>query len=85
MKTPLKSGKMHTGAIKGYAVGTTWSVAGIEVFISEHGVKTASHGAPIYLEVLDNDVVLYIWADINQEDPTHIINLSQAKEIARDN
>ena len=42
------------------------------------------YGEPIYLEHYDGKLVLRVWADINQEDPTHTIDLSGALEAARE-
>jgi hypothetical protein len=40
-------------------------------------------GGPIYLERYDGVWKLHVWADINQEDPTHTIDLSGASETLR--
>jgi hypothetical protein len=38
-------------------------------------------GPIIYLEhTNDGKLILRVWADINQEDPTHVIDLTGAKE-----
>lgn len=49
------------------------------------GEKTAldGHGHPIALELYEGKVRLFVWADINQEDPTHTIDLSGALESNR--
>ena len=39
--------------------------------------------APILLERHEGKIRLVIWADINQQDPTHIIDLSGALESKR--
>ena len=31
----------------------------------------------------NNELFLYVWGDINEEDPTHIINLEDAREDRR--
>jgi len=41
------------------------------------------HGAPVLIEVLDGKARVIVWGDINQEDPTHVIDLSGALETAR--
>lgn len=41
------------------------------------------HGTPILLERRASGLVLHVWADINQEDPTHTIDLSGALESRR--
>lgn len=40
-------------------------------------------GSPIFLEVHEGRLRLLVWADINQEDPTHVIDLEGARESAR--
>jgi len=40
-------------------------------------------GCPVFLEVYKGELRLIVWSDINQEDPTHIINLEGAKETKR--
>ena len=40
-------------------------------------------GVPILLEVFEGRVLLRVWSDINKEDPTHVIDLSGAREDAR--
>ena len=41
------------------------------------------HGAPIYIERYEGELRMLIWADINQQDPTHIICLDGAQESRR--
>lgn len=41
------------------------------------------HGSPILIENRNGVPFLVVWADINQEDPTHVIDLSKASEKAR--
>ena len=36
-------------------------------------------GTPIVLTVVDGELKLYVWSDINQQDPTHIISLEGAR------
>ncbi len=57
---------------------------GIEIFIDGYGTKNMPPGAsgPIYLQIQDGVPKLYVWADINKEDPTHIIDLSGARNPA---
>lgn len=43
----------------------------------------AGHGFPIVVEYYKKDVRVIVWADINQEDPTHVISLAGAKESSR--
>ena len=43
------------------------------------------HGYPIHLEYVEEEGawVVYVWADISQEDPTHKISLEMANESNR--
>ena len=43
-------------------------------------VSSEGNGTPVLLEVYEGKLRLVVWSDINQEDPTHIIELSGAKE-----
>lgn len=58
---------------------------GIEVRVEGHGDCSSVPGAgcPIYLERQGGKVKLYVWADINREDPTHVIDLDGAREDRR--
>ncbi len=47
------------------------------------GVPADNPSGPILLERHRGTVRLLVWADINQEEPTHVIDLSGAKETAR--
>ena len=41
------------------------------------------HGPPLYLECEAGKWRLHVWADINSEDPTHMIDLDGASEVLR--
>lgn len=41
------------------------------------------HGTPILIELQNGVPVIYVWADINQEDNTHEITLGNASEAKR--
>ena len=60
---------------------------GLEIYLDGYGVYTMNpgFGAPLYLEISPDDghVRLYVWADINQEDYTHVIDLEAAREAVR--
>tara|TARA_B100000900_G_scaffold366696_1_gene342711 strand:- start:442 stop:681 length:240 start_codon:yes stop_codon:yes gene_type:complete len=56
------------------------SEAGVEIFIEGMGTRCEQGGSPIYLDKHDGKWVLKVWADINQEDPTHVIDLEKAYE-----
>lgn len=52
-----------------------------EVNIEGYGHNTTHDGSPVYLEFgEDGKLTLYVWSDINQEDPTHVINMESARE-----
>ena len=53
---------------------------GVEIFIEGMGTCCEKGGSPIYLDKHDGKWVLKVWADINQEDPTHVIDLEKAYE-----
>lgn len=53
------------------------------VYVDGMGTKVEEEGAPIHIEYNSGDGVwmLYVWADINEEGPTHIIDMTQALEV----
>jgi len=60
---------------------------GLAVSLDGYSTKTRVIGfddAVIYLEMYDGSPRLLVWADINSEDPTHIIDLSGAHVSLRD-
>lgn len=67
--------------IKG-VVGNSYH-AGLAVNAEGYGTFTsdgaAEDGAIVYLENDNGTLRLHVYADINSEDPTHTINLEQAK------
>lgn len=58
---------------------------GISLFAEGYGDRTSEdgHGTPVYLELYEGALRLVVWADINVEEPTHIIGLGAAKERCR--
>ncbi|MAG28112.1 hypothetical protein CMI47_21510 [Candidatus Pacearchaeota archaeon] len=58
---------------------------GIGVTIKGYGdaLTEDSHGSPIFIENRNGKLFVCIWADINQEDPTHVIDMSEALENNR--
>lgn len=46
-------------------------------------ISHGGDGYPIALELIEGKVRLIVWSDINQEDPTHTIDLSGALESNR--
>lgn len=61
--------------------------AGLVISAMGYGDKTsrAGEGAPILItnQVHGKGLEVVIWADINEEDPTHMIKLDGAKESKR--
>ena len=57
-------------------VRISWTTKGIE--IHPLGTDVATGGAPIFLERYKGHVRVLVWADIDQEDPTHDISLAGA-------
>jgi hypothetical protein len=55
------------------------------VLVQPEGTGTMGdqNGSPVMVEVYNGKPRVIIWADINQEDPTHIIELSQSLESNR--
>lgn len=53
----------------------------------EYGVKTMEPGcgAIAIMEYYENELRLLVWADITNEDPTHVISLEGAREALREN
>jgi hypothetical protein len=58
---------------------------GISLFAEGYGDHPSEegHGTPVYLELYEGELRLVVWADINVEEPTHIIVLGAAKERCR--
>ena len=58
--------------------GVSLSAAGYGDFGSAEG-----HGTPVYVELYRGELRVLVWADINREDPTHVITLGGAREDRR--
>lgn len=58
---------------------------GVSVYAEGYGdcTSAAGHGSPVFIEVYKGELRLVVWADINREDPTHIIPLGNAQEDRR--
>lgn len=58
---------------------------GVSLFAEGYGDRTSAegHGTPVFLELYRGELRLVIWADINDEEPTHIIPLGGAREADR--
>lgn len=66
-------------------VSVSASEVGVEIRAEgygSHGMEDG-FGCPIFLELDNDELVLHVWADINQEDPIYSIRLGGAKESAR--
>ena len=62
------------------------SDAGLGLSIRDYSTRTSADGfddAVVFLELNDGKPTLYVWADINSEDPTHVIDLSGAHTSRR--
>ncbi|MBX7102592.1 MAG: hypothetical protein K1X57_00825 [Gemmataceae bacterium] len=55
---------------------------GVAVFAEGYGDggSVEGYGTPVFLELYRGELRAIIWADINSEDPTHIIPLNGARE-----
>lgn len=86
----LRIGIMRRGAMEsstGLPVSINGHCAG-GIGITPYGYGDAcasdGHGCPIVLDFDDDGhLCLWVWADINQEDPTHRIDLEGALESKR--
>ena len=54
-----------------------------DIYIKDMGCAAEEDGAVAYIEFYEGKYTLRVWADINQEDPTHSIDLSGAYESER--
>ena len=55
----------------------------IEIYLDGVGTASEENGSAIYVEFYEGKWKLVVWSDISKEDPTHIIDMSDAMEIAR--
>ena len=57
----------------------------IELYPKDYGnhANDPGHGCPLFIEFYDGHLRALAWADINQEDPTHTIDLEGARETNR--
>lgn len=65
--------------------GISDATTGLDILADGYGTKGMhpGYGPIIYLERSESHLVLHVWADINQEDPTHTISLENAREEHR--
>jgi len=79
VKLPDVGGKGKT--IEAMAAATT---SGMEIWSEGYSVNTAEGDSPpVVIENYGGILRVLVWADINQENPTHVISLSEAREIFR--
>lgn len=84
MKTELRLKDSETG--KEYLVTIQQgNPLFLNIGIEGHGdyVSEDGCGFPLTLEIFNGKLLLNVWADINKEDPTHIIDLEGAREDKR--
>jgi hypothetical protein len=75
----------HAGGGGGLSCRIDLSGGCIVIMPDGHATKTDAdgHGTPIVVELYDGKLQILAWADINQEDPTHAIDMDGAREILR--
>ncbi len=58
---------------------------GVSLYAEGYGDcgSTEGHGTPVFIELYKGELRVLVWADINQEDPTHVIPLGGAREDRR--
>jgi hypothetical protein len=56
----------------------------IEVFVDGMGLATMEDASPVILEFVEGKWWLHVWSDINNEDPTHSVDMSGAFESLRE-
>ncbi len=58
---------------------------GVLLYSERYGDRTsvAGHGTPVFIELYKGELRVIVWADINREDPTHIVSLAGAREDQR--
>jgi hypothetical protein len=80
--TLLDADNDHDGKLP---IRLTGSPHGICLFAESYGDKTTmpGHGTPVFIEMWRGELRVLVWADINREDPTHIISLAGAREDRR--
>jgi hypothetical protein len=57
---------------------------GVELGVKGYSNLIDDEGCVAYLEYYESELRLIVWANINEEDPTHIINLEGARNERRD-
>ena len=64
-------------------IRTQLEESSLEVFVEGMGTHCTPDDSPIYLKFCEGKWRLVVWGDINQEDPTHDIDMSGAFESRR--
>jgi hypothetical protein len=77
----LKDTMEKQGEIK-IRIGIEKDNLGVEIHPEGTGTYDGAY-APILLEQHEGTLMLVVWADINQQEPTHLIDLSTAMESCR--
>ncbi len=80
LSTVLKDvGPDHRGSL---AVRVVANESAVSIFPEGYGDygSAEGHGCPVFLELHQGRLRLVVFADIGQEDPTHIIDLEGARE-----
>lgn len=86
---PTPVGAIRVGVVYGDQCKTSFDLEGeypgLSLSLEGHGLypMPPGYGEVIHLEYRDGKPMLHVWADINQEDPTHSIDLSGAHESNR--
>lgn len=80
-ETPGEIGLISDEAIcKVRRIGDRYLLIGVEGYGEKNG---NGDGFPILIELHGGELLVRLWADINQEDPTHCISMEGARENAR--
>lgn len=76
----------HTDRAARQPIRVAGSASGVTVFAEGYGQRASAegHGPPVFLELYGGELRLLVWADINSEEPTHIIPLGGAREARRE-
>lgn len=81
----MKIPDYNEGYESGIPIKIESDLQGMDVIAEGYGMKTMMPGeGPVFtLERYEGKLQLLVWADINQEDPTHVIDLEGARESLR--
>lgn len=80
---PLPSFTLQDDTGHGDVTGNVNNVAhlGLAIHVEGYGEYSSQddQGAPVYIEKYDGELRVLVYADINQEDPTHVVCLEGAR------